>query len=210
MTRRPPRPSRVLVAATCSLTLLAAGCTADPEPAAEPSPQPSVGETATLEPRPVPLDVAVSSVAGRRIGKAQRRSVERRVGRLVTRYVDAAFLGSYPRKDFSAAWEVFTPGAARSAVRDRDLLTNAATGQVTEAVAERVKKVRIDLLVPRGSVVGATARIRLVFVQERTDVAPQRVTVAGRLLVTRTPRGDWQVFGYDLARSSVPVAKGAS
>ena len=35
----------------------------------------------------------------------------------------------------------------------------------------------------------------------------QRVTVAGRLLINRKKSGPWQIFGYDITRSSVPAAK---
>ena len=73
----------------------------------------------------------------------------------------------------------------------------------------RTKTARLDVLVPRRLVAGLTARIRLVFVQERTDGADQRVTVTGRLLINRKKSGPWQIFGYDITRSSVPATKGS-
>jgi hypothetical protein len=50
--------------------------------------------------------------------------------------------------------------------------------------------------------------VRLVFREERTDGSARRVTVHGRLLLTRTRGTTWKIFGYDLARDARP-AKGA-
>jgi hypothetical protein len=74
----------------------------------------------------------------------------------------------------------------------------------------RAKRARLDVLAPRDRVVGLTARFRLVFVQKPTDGVDQQVTVSGRLLVNRKDSGAWQIFGYDVARSSEPASKGAS
>lgn len=197
--------------ATALLLLAAAGCTGSDDRKATQSPLPrrSVGSAATLQARPVPMDVRVAKVVGSRLKRPQEAEIEQQVSRVLSRYFDAAFLaGEYPRKDFSKALEGFSRGAAQRAASDRDLLTNAGIGPTTESVAPRVKLARLDLLVPGRFVAGLTARVRLVFLQKRTDGADQRVTVAGRLMMSRTKTGPWQIFGYDLTRSSEPVGKG--
>lgn len=194
------------------MLLTMSGCTGDSEPGTAPSPLPSrsVDSAATLEAKPVPMDVSVANVAGGKLKRPQAQAIESQVSRVLSRYFDAAFLaGEYPRRDFHTALGEFSQGAAQRAASDRDLLTNAAIGAATERVVPRTKQARLDVLVPGRFVVGLTARVRLVFVQERTDGADQRVTVTGRLLMSRKKSGPWQIFGYDVTRSSVPVAKGA-
>lgn len=192
-----------------------AGCTSDDEKSEEAAPSAlpsrSVGAEPTLEAKPVPTQATVAKVVGAKLNREQKERLEKQVSRVLSDYFDAAFLGGeYPRSDFSGALATFSPGAAQRATSDRALLTNASIGTSTEAVVARTKAARLDVLVPRRLVAGLTARIRLVFVQERTDGADQRVTVSGRLLMNRAKSGSWQIFGYDINRSSVPVAKGAS
>jgi hypothetical protein len=191
---------------------MSAGCTGggdQPSEATSPLPSRSVGDTATLEAKPVPMQVDVAKVVGKRLGREQRERLERNLARVVGRYFDDAYLGGdYPRREFIGAFDTFSAGAARRARSDRDLLTNAATGAQVEAVVPKRKKVRLYVLAPRRNAVGLTARIRLVFVEERGDGADQRVTVAGRLLMSRKKSGAWQVFGYDVRRNASPVAGG--
>lgn len=188
------------------------GCTSDSEPESGPSPLPSrsVGSAPTLAAKPVPTEVTVAKVVGGRLERDQRQHLVKQVSAVVSEYFDDAFLaGEYPRRDFSAALSTFSGGAEKRAGSDRGLLTNAEIGATTEAVAARTKKVSLDVLVPNRQVLALTARFRLVFVQERTDGADQRVTVKGRLLMDRKKSGPWQIFGYDVERSSEPVSKGA-
>ena len=197
-----------------ALLLLAGACTGDAETPEESAPSPlpsrSVGSQPTLEAKPVPMQVEVAKVVGGKLRREQRRNLSRQVSGVVSAYFDAAFLGGeYPRRNFSDALDTFSRGAAQRALPDRPILTNAAVGDVTEAVVPRVKRVHLDVLVPRRVVVGLTARFRLVFLQERLRGADRRVTVSGRLLLHRKKSGSWQIFGYDAARSSVPAAKGA-
>jgi hypothetical protein len=195
------------------LLALTAGCTggASEDNAGSPAPSSSVGQQPTLSAKPVPIEVTVAKVVGGHLRPDQRKQLARQVGGLVSRYFDDAFLaGKYPRDDFSGALATFSPGAARRATPERALLTNAEVGTTTDAVVARTKQARLDVLVPGRHVVGLTARVRLVFVQQPTDGVDKRVTVSGRLLVNRKKSGPWQIFGYDLTRSSVPAAKGGS
>ena len=177
----------------------------------EPLPDRSVGSQATLDARPVPMDVALGRTVGKRPSRAQARRVEQQVGRVLGRYFDAAYLGGdYPRTDFPGAFDDFAPDLARSARSDRDLLTNAAAGASIEAVVPKLKRVRVDTLAPSKAVVGVTARARLVFLVERADAADRRVTVTGRFLMSRRKAGPWEIFGYDVARGSVVAAREGS
>ncbi len=165
---------------------------------------------ATLAAKPVPMNVTVGKVAGGKLKRQQEQQIETQVSKVLSRYFDAAFLaGEYPRKDFPGAFAGFSPGAAQRAAADRVLLTNAAIGTTTEAIVPRSKQARLDLLIPKRTVAALTARVRLLFVQERADGADQLVTVEGRLMMDRKKSGAWQIFGYDVTRSAVPVAKGA-
>lgn len=209
-----PRRLRALVGALAvAIVVATAGCTTEPEtpPETAPSPLPerSVGSAPTLDAKPVPLEVTVAKVIGERLEKDQRRRLEKQVAGVLSRYFDDAYLGGdYPRRDFSGAFAAFSRGAAERAAPDRDILTNATVGSETETVVARAQQARLDVLVPRRFVVGLTARVRLVFLQERSAGADQKVTVKGRLMLSRNNADEWQIFGYDVSRSSVPAGKG--
>jgi hypothetical protein len=133
----------------------------------------------------------VTDVAGT-LKPAARSKVAHQVGKSLHEYADDAFLGDYPRADFGTAFASFTPGAARSAQHDRDLLTGAAFQQAESVTATRLTA-KVSVLAPRGRVAGATARVRFAL-----DVDGTPVTVTGRLLLTPEKRG-WRIFGYDLS-----------
>lgn len=188
------------------------GCTSDSEPGAGPSPLPSrsVGSAPTLDAKPVPTEVTVAKVVGGRLDAEQRRHLVKQVSDVLSTYYDEAFLaGEYPRRDFSSALRTFSSGAEDRARADRALLTNAEIGADTEGVQAVSKRASLDVLVPNRHVLALTARIRLVFVQERTEGADQRVTVKGRLLMDRRKSGPWRIFGYDVQRWSESVSRGA-
>lgn len=186
-----------------------AGCTGGgTEPA--PPPDSSVEAGQTLAARPVPLDVAVGRVRDGRLRPEQRRRLEDRVGAVVEGYFDDAFLGrEYPREDaaeaFKGAFATFTGAARTVAQKDADLLTNVRSAPLTEAVAARTKRARLDVLLHRRKVRGVTARVRLAFREERRSGKDVLVSVTGRLLLTSTPSG-WRIFGYDIRRSASPAA----
>lgn len=206
-----PRFRRSLAGLTCAALMAGAtGCSGDkasPEPASSPVPSSSTGASATLDAKPVPMDVEVVSVAGRKMKKAKVRIIEHQIGKLVSDYFDAAFLaGDYPRTRFSD-FPAFSKEAAQLAGRDRAQVTNQGLGASTEQVVPKRKWARLSVLRPNKIVVGVTAGVRLVFVAVRPGV-DQMVTVSGRLMVARAKSGRWQIFGYDLSRSFVPAEKG--
>lgn len=208
---RPVR--RVFAGLACAVLLLTgfAGCTSDSdEPAAPPLPGASTGAAPTLDAKPVPMEVRVTRVSGT-LKKARQGVVKRRVGRAISSYFDAAYLGGeYPRSDFDKAFATFSEAAARQASGDRTLLTNAGLGSSLAGVVAKRKDVRLSVLAPKNVAAGVTARIRLVFVADSEDAQDTRVTISGRLLLTRMKSGRWHIFGYDVARSAVPAGKEAT
>ena len=207
------RPARRLVAGlTCAALLTGfAGCTSDPQtPSSPPLPDASTGAGPTLAAKPVPMQVRVTRVSGT-LRKAPQGSLERKVGRAISSYFDAAYLGGeYPRSDFDNAFATFSEGAARQARGDRGLLTNADLGKSLAGVTAKRKDARLSVLAPKNVAAGVTARIRLVFVADSEEAQDTRVTISGRLLLTRMKSGRWHIFGYDVARSAVPAGKGGS
>lgn len=156
------------------------------------------------------MQVQVTRVSGT-LRKARQGVVKRRVGRAISSYFDAAYLGGeYPRSDFDKAFSTFSDGAARRARGDRGLLTNANIGKSLAGVTAKRKDARLSVLAPKNVAAGVTARIRLVFLADSEEAQDTRVTISGRLLLTRMKSGRWHIFGYDVARSAVPVGKGGS
>ena len=202
------RPGRGGTGLVCLVLLVAlAGCTGGPAepPADRPVRQPATGELTTLAPKPVPLRVRVTLVFGK-LPRPARQSVQRRIGRVVGDYFDAAFLaGDYPRSDFGDAFATFTRGAATRARADRDLLTNRTLGPATVAVTPLRREAFVSVLAPRKRAVGATARVKLAFRVVREGRPDARVRLTGRLMLTRGTSGRWRIFGYDVARSTVPA-----
>jgi hypothetical protein len=204
-----------IVAVLVCLVLLGgtAACTSDTDrrtPTPKPAPAASTGTSPTIKAKPVPMEVEVTRVSGT-LRKAARRSLERKVGRTISAYFDDAHLGgSYPRSTFRGSFGSFSGGAARMARQDLDLLTNAVLGASTVAVVPRRKTARLAVLAPRRVAAGVTARVRLVYVAERDGAADRVVSVFGRLLLTRSRPGGWEIFGYDLSRTTRPAAKGPS
>lgn len=204
-----PSPSRAapLVAALV-LALLLSACTGDSQTAPQASPTPEASPSSrateaqpTLEAKPVPFEVSIARVVGDRIKAPQRQALKRKVGRVVQRYVEQAFLaGEYPRSGFYPALSSFTDGARKQAWQHRDLVTNAAVAQKVERIVPRRTSARLFALVPNRTVAGVTARLRVVFTQEMVRGADQRVVVSGRLVLARNRKNAWQIFGYDLQR----------
>jgi hypothetical protein len=154
------------------------------------------------------MGVQVTHVAGR-LSPGRQRAVAAGVRRSLTTYVDGAFLGDYPRTDFTKAFAVFTRGSTGSARRDQALLTNRSLGASTASVRALRRTAYVSVLAPRGRVSGATAAVDLVFAVDRGDAPARRVHLTGRMLLTRDTKGRWAVFGYDLNRSQTATGSGS-
>jgi hypothetical protein len=158
-----------------------------------------------LEPKPAPARIRVTRVAGH-LAPKDRAVLERKVGKVVSAYFDDAFLGgSYPRSGFGDAFDTFSSGAARLARHDKALLTNTTLGPTTERVVARRQTAYLSVLAPHKIAAGVTALVNLRYLAERGDRPDKEVTVKGRLILTRTKSGGWQIFGYDLSRSASTV-----
>ena len=151
-----------------------------------------------------PFRVAVTRVSGK-LTEQERTSLAANVRRVLAAYLDAAFLGRYPRNDFTDSFDQFTSGAARTARRDRDLLTNERLGPRTESVRAVRRTAFLSVLAPTEVAAGVTANVKLDLVVRRSSGPSERVRLEGRLLLTPNARNGWSIFGYDLSRSDTPV-----
>ncbi len=172
------------------MTVLAvAGCSSSqPErPPAAPSSAPSdTGEPVA------PTRARIGVVRGKLPAAARRRVVDD-VQRAFDTWVDAAFLGSYPRTDFDDAYPGFAVAAADRA-RKEGLMSNADVGAKLDSATPLLRRVYVDALAVGRRPVTATARFTFVehVVGPKIDRRERR---EGRLLLTKTG-GGWQVFGY--------------
>jgi hypothetical protein len=199
---RPLGAVGLLMAAVLAL----AGCSSSSsKPDAAPS---SPGESARFggDP-PVATEVSIAHVAGIR-PHSYRRHFHASAGRLRTKVgaaVDAWFDGGfvrvdYPSRSYPDAFASFTPRARQDATRQKKLMTTGPLGARIDGVTTVRRSVRLDVLAPRGRAAGVTARFLL---RLRTSgTAHQRVTVTGRLFLTRSSAGAWKIFGYDVAKAA--------
>ncbi len=167
----------------------AAGTATPARQPAEPAGPPAVlvrgteVEEATPRPR---LRSRVTRVAGE-LSDVRRERVARQARRTVRGYLDGAFAGEDGRFDG------FLGELRRAIGADEQVL--AGDGQTEVARA----RVWFAVAAPHGKPAGLTARLAV----ELTD--PDRgeavTSLTGRLLMTRA-EGEWQVFGYDVARST--------
>lgn len=213
------RPSVRRTAASLFCALLVTTTTACTGEDAAPGTAPSTGgssapetaqESATPEATPPPpARVRVTRVSGKLKEKDQEVLADN-VRKVVMAYFDDAFLGGdYPRDSFGDAFDTFSAGAARQADGDRDLLTNRVLGPTTQGIEVRRRTAYLSVLAPYKVAAGVTAKVQLRFVADQGDDPAKLVNVKGRLLLTRKKSGDWQIFGYDLARSARAVGGGS-
>lgn len=202
-----PSAGRLCAAVVVSVMCLGSvSCTSDEPPAPTPA-APTTSTTTPSAPAVAPLDLQIASVAGR-LPRNGRLGTRNRVTRTVDSYVEAAFLGDFPRTTYDAAFARFTPAARARAQRDRALLTHGDRGARLSAVVPVERRVRVDVFAPRGRALGATARMRLVLDLTDEAGATQRVRIAGRLLLSRAADNSFRVIGYDVRRTTVPVPAG--
>jgi hypothetical protein len=124
----------------------------------------------------------------------QARAIEH-VTAAIDPWFDEAFLGEFPRSDFSAAFATFTKGAAADAERDLVLLSNSGIADQIESATATNRRVRLDVFAPEGRPRGVTANFVLDF--DTAGDVEQHLRVHGSLYLTRV-KHDWKVFGYDV------------
>jgi hypothetical protein len=140
--------------------------------------------------------VTTLHAAGEKLDEAHRARLKAGVNEAVDPWFEGAYLGDFPRSDWSAAFAGFTKDAAADAEgRDLDLLTNAGIAtQIDSATAIR-RRVRLDVFAYKGHPHGATAHVVLEF-KTAGDVA-ESMSVRGDLYMVKE-KGQWHIFGYDV------------
>jgi hypothetical protein len=196
----PRRTAAVALLTAAGLALVGCGGNDSSSPAAA---APSTAGAAPV----VATKVTVGTVAGtvrkpfRKTFAQHRSHLSKQVGAAVDGWLDGGFVGvDYPRDDFPTAFASFTDVAKRAARRDQRLMTNWSLRHDIDGVTVKQRTVTLDVLAPRGRPAGVTARVRLVFTT-RGDTS-QRVSVTGRLFLSQDRHGDWQIFGYDVAKGA--------
>ena len=184
-------PAAVLVVGAAALV---AGCSGDD--GAAPKPPASSSASPTAGPR---LSSSLGTLTGR-LPAAQRKAVAADVTKVVDGWLTAAYLGDYPRTDFSSAWPGFTAGARARAAHDAALTSNKDIGAKVDSVELTKRTVRLDVVSRHGRPVGVTARVIARF--STTGQVAEDVRVGGRLYLTKGPQGTWQVFGYDITKGT--------
>ena len=96
------------------------------------------------------------------------------------------------RDEHTAAWH--------DAIRQKGLMTNWPLRRRIDSVATTKRQVTLDVLAPHGRPAGMTARFTLRF--RTSGHARKRVTVTGRLFLTRNAHGLWRIFGYDVSKGA--------
>ena len=159
--------------------------------AGEPARQISTAPVPHLSQRDAPLKVSINKVSGN-VPKSARSRLKASASRPVRQWLEAGVVkGPYPRAE-----------AAQSAKHDRALLTNAQLGPRLVDVAAKSRSAQLSVLAVKGHPRGVTARVRLILLGVHPDGTRVTVRLAGDIYLTRTPAGDWQIFGYDLTREA--------
>jgi len=196
----------VAAAALVALALAAGGCggSDSSSPAAPGSPTASVTDGGSP---PMATHVTIGKVSGtirkpyRKKFRKHRKALETKVGRAVDGWFDGAFVGlGYPTGSFPQAFDSFTNRAAADARRQKTLMTNWKWRHDIDGVTVTQRKVALDVLAPHGTAAGVTARVRLKFTT--TGHKKKRVTVTGRLFLSKNPNGHWRIFGYDVSKGA--------
>jgi hypothetical protein len=192
--RGPARPRRATcLAVALALSLSLSACSGDEEPD---DGAPSEAQSTPPGPPPVETVARLGEVVGA-LDKQRRARLKTKVAEVVDSWVDAAYLGDFPRTDFSEAFPGFTKGAAADAAADAALMSNKRFGRDLERVVATRREVVVDALAVRRHAVSATAHF--VVAMTLDGGVHRRERVRGRLFLTYD-QGAWRVFGYDVTR----------
>lgn len=192
--RRAVRPLRSLsatLAATLAAGALLTACTGG-------TTDEDAAPSGTAGPEgPLATETTIAALTGR-LDQAGQDAVAEAVTEVVDDWIDAAYLGEFPRADFAPAFAGFTPGAAAKAQRLPGM-TSAPIADRIEAAEATAREVGLDVLAVRGQPAGVTAVVNLTFETTGTLTGPQQVT--GRLDLTPA-EGTWKIFGFDITSTT--------
>ena len=141
------------------------------------------------------VDTVITIEHGEGIDAARQAKVLASVTAVVDPWFDEAFLGDFPRSDFSAAFAEFTKDAAADAQRDLDVLTSSGIADQIDSATATNRRVRLDVFAPKGHPRGVTANFVLDF--DTTGDLEEHLRVHGSLYLAKD-KGEWKVFGYDV------------
>jgi hypothetical protein len=137
---------------------------------------------------------------GKQLNAVRRERVKTRVTAAIDPWLDGAFLGDFPRSNWSSAFAGFTEGAAADAEhRDLDLLTNAAIADQIESATATRRRVRLNVFSFKGHPRGATAHVVLDYTT-KGDLE-EAMQVRGDLYLAKV-KGEWKIFGYDVDQAA--------
>lgn len=190
-----PRARSVLVSGVVALLLAGAvGCDSgdDIGDSTGDSSEASPGSHGTDVPG---VDTVITIEHGEGIDAARQAKVLASVTAVVDPWFDEAFLGEFPRSDFSAAFAEFTKDAAADAQRDLDVLTSSGIADQIDSATATNRRVRLDVFAPDGHPRGVTANFVLDF--DTTGDLEEQLRVHGALYLAKD-KGEWKVFGYDV------------
>ena len=141
------------------------------------------------------VDTVITIEHGEGMDAARQAKVLNAVTAVIDPWFDEAFLGEFPRSDFSSAFAAFTRDAAADAERDIDLLSSAAIADQIDSATATNRRVRLDVFAPDGHPRGVTANFVLDF--DTTGDLEEHLRVHGALYLAKD-KGEWKVFGYDV------------
>lgn len=139
----------------------------------------------------------VSEITGA-LSKKERQRVVKAVTGVVDRWWDAAYLS-----DSDNPFPGFTPGAAKLARGDADIMTGARLLDGASAAATR-RLVTLDVLAVKKRAVGVTAGVLLVL--EAGDDG-KRYVVRGTVELERD-KAEWRIFGYRISAGAEQAGPG--
>jgi hypothetical protein len=144
---------------------------------------------------PAGVDSVITIEHGEGMDAARQAKVLNGVTAVIDPWFDDAYLGEFPRSDFSAAFAAFTKDAAADAQRDLDLLSSSGIADQIDSATATNRRVRLDVFAPDGHPRGVTANFVLDF--DTTGDLEEHLRVHGALYLAKD-RGEWKVFGYDV------------
>jgi hypothetical protein len=199
--RRRTRAAALMAAVALGAAGALSGCSSS----SSSSPQASPSSPSSGAPALMATTVSLGKVAGtthkhnRARFQTYRAHLVKHVGQTVDTWFDNAFVGvTYPRSSFKSAFQDFTHQAAQDATRQKKLMTLWSLRKRIDGVTTTKRNVTLDVLAPHGVVAGVTARVALAF--RTLGHANKRVTVHGRLFLTKDPGGHWRIFGFDVSQ----------
>jgi hypothetical protein len=143
----------------------------------------------------VTTDTTLQAV-GKQLDAVHRARLKAAVTAVIDPWFDRAFLGDFPRSNWSKAFSGFTKDAATDAEhRDLDLLTNAAISDQIDSAAATRRRVRLNVFAVKGHPHGVTAHFVLEFTTK--GQLAEAMKVRGDLYLVKS-QGEWKIFGYDV------------